>query len=747
MYEGDTSGLLSSSTWYVYGQPSDPPSWNLAPNSKGELRGVRRYAGPNQFVDTRYGYDSYGNVTTETVYNSYGTTDAWASTAPRTTTTDYDIAHHVLPIQITGPEVGNYTPIETREYYEVNESDTTGYGLPGQLKRVRDANNQDDTWYEYDVFGRQTKIARPGDSLSDPTQQFVYYDGEDIEWGAGPRTMVASYQKVDSEQPKLWTRRFYDGLGRLVQTQTAAEDWMHQGNGVTSGHDIVQYRTYDALGGVAKESLPYEVDSYDAVGTPLPSPYRTPGSEAGTTHTYDALGRPVRSTHPDNTWTEHHYGLWGSNLWYDDVIDENRHLKGYVYDSLGRMVTVLDTVGTCGLWGYSCGPGETAWSISGTTNYDYDVRDNLTEVTDPLGNVTTMAYNLLGRKTGMHDPDMGNWSYGHDAVGNLTAQIDAKGQTITFQYDALNRLTKKDYPSGSDVYYKYDNYKADAPTKNSWGRLRVMYSGTESGNGHLYEYDNRGRPVKEQVKVDGVTYSTSYAYDAADRVVTTIYPNGEAVAVEYNPQGLPETLTGADTYVTGASYTARGQTDLLQLGEAGLDLQVKYDYYTDDRRLQRLRAGTASVPGRDLDMRYTYDDVGNVTQIDDVRNGQTQYQIFGYDALDRLTSAATSGAGTWGSYSESYTYNAIGNMTSKDGVSYTYPASGPSSVRPHAVTGTSNGGAFSYDTNGNMTSRRDKTGDPTYSQVWDYENRLVSVTANGQTTTFTYDGDGALVKR
>jgi streptogramin lyase len=71
--------------------------------------------------------------------------------------------------------------------------------------------------------------------------------------------------------------------------------------------------------------------------------------------------------------------------------------------------------------------------------------------------------------------------------------------------------------------------------------------------------------------------------------------------------------------------------------------------------------------------------------------------------LDRLTSAATSGAGTWGAYSESYAYNAIGNLTNKGGVSYTYPL--PGQARPHAVTGTSAGDSYTYDANGNMTAR------------------------------------------
>ncbi len=63
-----------------------------------------------------------------------------------------------------------------------------------------------------------------------------------------------------------------------------------------------------------------------------------------------------------------------------------------------------------------------------------------------------------------------------------------------------------------------------------------------------------------------------------------------------------------------------------------------------------------------------------------------QYQRFTYDALDRVISATVTGALT-GTYNHSYTYNAIGNLTSTSRLgNYTYPASGPTSVRPHAVT-------------------------------------------------------------
>ena len=90
------------------------------------------------------------------------------------------------------------------------------------------------------------------------------------------------------------------------------------------------------------------------------------------------------------------------------------------------------------------------------TRYTYDAGDRLTSVTDAAGNVTTIAYDGLGRKVGMVDPDMGAWRYGYNAVGQLITQTDALGQTMVFTYDALGRMTAKGLgganPSGLASY-------------------------------------------------------------------------------------------------------------------------------------------------------------------------------------------------------------------------------------------------------------------------------------------------------
>jgi hypothetical protein len=53
-----------------------------------------------------------------------------------------------------------------------------------------------------------------------------------------------------------------------------------------------------------------------------------------------------------------------------------------------------------------------------------------------------------------------------------------------------------------------------------------------------------------------------------------------------------------------------------------------------------------------------------------------------------------------------YAYNATCNLTIKTGVVYTYPASGESSVCPHAVTSLSDGASSAYDAKAISSSLR-----------------------------------------
>jgi RHS repeat-associated protein len=163
-------------------------------------------------------------------------------------------------------------------------------------------------------------------------------------------------------------------------------------------------------------------------------------------------------------------------------------------------------------------------------------------------------------------------------------------------------------------------------------------------------------------------------------------------------------------------------------------------FLTETQQTINAQAGTAANGSALLDLLYTYDEMGNITSIEDWKLGLPQTQAFTYDFLDRLTSASATG-GTQGLYSESYAYSATtGNLTTKGGVSLSYG----DSEHPHAVTGAGSN-TYSYDENGSQTER--VVDGNTVTLEYDAANHIIAADGTGIDLNYVYDGDGKMVKK
>jgi RHS repeat-associated protein len=135
---------------------------------------------------------------------------------------------------------------------------------------------------------------------------------------------------------------------------------------------------------------------------------------------------------------------------------------------------------------------------------------------------------------------------------------------------------------------------------------------------------------------------------------------------------------------------------------------------------------------------YTYDANGNITQAVDASNTNASKTVtYTYDDLNRMTQAvATNVASGQSTYTQNFTYNAIGNIITGPVGSYTYAGnSGTNYANPHAATSI-NSVTNTYDHDGNVLT------DGTLTNTWNYKDQLTETTNGTFTRDYKYDEGG-----
>jgi YD repeat-containing protein len=406
---------------------------------------------------------------------------------------------------------------------------------------------------------------------------------------------------------------------------------------------------------------------------------------------YDGLGRVKQRTNPDGSTVDYTYGdgtvtACDENTSPRRCTTQTRQAFGTPDDA--RLAAVTD-------------------ALANTWSYSYNALGKLLTVTAPAGgeaivrvwryNTTT---NLLDLET---QPESGTVGYVYDAAGVVAQRTDARGTVFTYTYDGNDRL-KTMTGGGQTTSITYEA-GSDNRASASVGSVTTTF-----------EYDNSGRLRKRDDVIDGQAYTRVFGYDGNDNLTSIKYPSGRDVHFEYDSENrLLKVVddTAARNVATNFIYHPSGAIASYTSGN-GIANTVTYD---PDRYWPR------SIAAGALGLTYdTYDGVGNVLAIGDSRPGMGQ--TFGYDSLDRLTSAN----GPYGGVT--YAYDAHGNRTN----GYTYV---PGTLRLQ----TAPSGSFGYDNNGNMTSA------PNATFTYTPDNMLQTASTTRGTATYKYDADGWRAKK
>ncbi|MGE0454252.1 MAG: RHS repeat domain-containing protein [Vicinamibacteria bacterium] len=287
--------------------------------------------------------------------------------------------------------------------------------------------------------------------------------------------------------------------------------------------------------------------------------------------TYDKLDRVEKRTQEVGLETTYDYDEDGREKL---VRDPKGQTVTNGYDELGRLKSKA--------WAFAPGTPELPWRHLVSAAYSYDPNGNLTRVeeavasgTDPPGPpvVSVRAYDRLDRltsettaliggertvgyeyypnglKRAVIDPDLRRTEYGYDGKNRLasaTTDFDTpQAATTSYLYWPDDLLKEVRYANGTTATHAYD--RAD--------RLTSLSNTTATGSlvsSYVYGYDANGNRLSQVETNGGATETTSYGYDALNRLTSVTYPvdasfpGGRVVGYGYDLVGNRERETETD---------------------------------------------------------------------------------------------------------------------------------------------------------------------------------------------------------
>lgn len=578
------------------------------------------------------------------------------------------------------------------------------------------------TQMAYDALGRLTQIDTPvGGSYK------VSYNGQGLpvsETDEDGRTTRSEYDNF------LRLVRDIDALGNQTQYAYTVADGTASGQlGALVDPTEVRYPTYTERN---------RLDERERITSETLAHTRKAGAQELTQATsYDKRGRVVAET------------------------DARGKTRRYVYDAHDQLIETTDALGN-------------------KTRAAYDARGNLIEITDANGKVSRFKYDRNNRVVQETLPLGQVTSYVYDEAGNLVRRTDALGDAIVTDFDDAGRPTEVRAYRGGSQLVRTTRYTWDAADNLvGWSDVDATRPAGQQTTSGTATFDDANRKVSATLTVPDpaggtTTLTHGYQYSAAGKKTRITWPDGTAIDYAYSLHGELSSVSipGEGTlsvndykWVVPSSVTLPGgSTQSLQ--HDGL---LNLESLTVRTPGQQTVLALAQTFGQNLELRSS-------ARTDTTTAGSTSVTTtYDYDDEMRLTSAVTDRGGLFGTDTEGFTLDAVGNRVAHSRVSgswvydannrllqrgsgsalvtYTYDDAGnlTQQTGPAGVVR-----RFGYDTLRRLVAISDGNGqplarygyDPMDRRIWreQYRDRAGNLLAQAQRTVYLYADEGLIAE-
>jgi RHS repeat-associated protein len=591
---------------------------------------VKTITDPNGQVTTN-AYDSNKRLTSVTFPDSAQTQYSYSGATTVTTKTPIDSSHSLSNVMTYDNFGRPYTTTEEDANSTIYSIISYQYDALGRLSATSNpyvgASPSYWTTSQFDALGRQTKTILP--------------DGELV-------TYSYSLQSASVTDPAGQSRKGKaDAAARLV---AAYEPDVTNGNSLTQETDY----SYDVLDDLTTVSQGQQTRSYiyDALGR-LVSAATPEANGVATTFAYDSFDNLISRTDPRGVVSNYSYdGLNRmTGISYPSVPAGVSPMPNNICDPTGG---TNKTANVCFYYGQG---GAAAFALG-----------RLTQMVDSSGSETT-SYDNMGR-TAQVQKIVG--------VINFTTQ---------YQYNLANQLTQLTYPSGRQVKPTYDAVGRAATVADTMGGVNTTYAsgfayntaqqmtGVTYGNGVTaaltYSPDRLQLASLAYAKGTSTYFSASYSY------TQNAGNNGQITGVTDNVANGRSPTYAYDALGRLINATTSGDANYAKWG-----LSETYDRY-GNRTTQTVTAGSAPpnavvvspTTNHITTSGYNYDANGNLTN--DAQN------VLTYDGESRLTGSS----GSFGTGAYVYDGNGIRVEKIAGGTTTAYIFSGPKVIAEYSLAG------------------------------------------------------------
>ncbi len=456
-----------------------------------------------------------------------------------------------------------------------------------------------------------------GDSYPDEIQRNTQAQPEILTWGSGPnyglvmsksygaRNWTYSYNNLrqltsQTDHQGITSNYTYDGLGRLSQMvalngrQTSDYDYVY---GLASGGEnlfntTISYsdgtsslstsQTLDGFGRMIKQTIPgYFQDgsdyvltqSYDAAGRVIATNDPLTGGTTSSSYENSPLNRMISTTPAGSTKSILMDYLVIENQMAVKTTDENGNSSITINDAFSRQLKQINGFGALNL----------------TTSYQYDDRDQVTQINPPSGSPYTYTYYSDGLLASKTIPDKGTYNYQYNNFDQIAIEDLPNGTQLIHDYDPIYNDFLLTSSAGSQVIKSFVQDGVSGRVKNA--ESKMMNNPGYATSSFVYDdigrvsintinasldglssivqlnYDDAGNVLQEKTNVNGFGPTTTsvkdFAYDKGLRLEsTTAKINGQATtlnALSYNNNDyLTQKIIGNGIQQIDYQYNPRG---------------------------------------------------------------------------------------------------------------------------------------------------------------------------------------------